>query len=77
MEIFEEVKIYEINMKCNKCNDGYMEFLNRTITPSTIYSGLEYLHRCNNCGYEEYYKHIYPRRISKCIPTEDDVEIER
>lgn len=74
MEIFEEVKIYEIHMKCDKCKDGYMKFLN-SVKSSSIDEHLKYLHRCNKCGHEEYYENIYPRRTSKCIPIEDEKEM--
>lgn len=58
IEVAAEVKIYEIKMKCDKCKKGEMIF-QKEVKSSKEYN-LEYLHKCNKCGYEEYYKITYP-----------------
>lgn len=46
----------KIDMKCKKCSTGFMRHtVIKLITRPVVYP-----HKCNNCGYEENYKQIYP-----------------
>ncbi len=45
-----------IDLKCNKCNVGFM----RHTVLKIISIPIMYPHKCNKCGFEESYKVIYP-----------------
>lgn len=58
-----EVKIkklhpYEIGYKCDKCGEGYLEFLNNGVLAS---NPPQYEHKCNICGYFKILPKKYPR----------------
>ena len=56
----QEVKTYEIDMRCDKCGEGYMRQVGNIVL--TTYPML-YPHECTVCGHRENYKKKYPYTI--------------
>lgn len=50
------VKAYKVKKICPECG-GEME----SIGTASLTSPIAYRHRCRECGYEDSYKHVYPR----------------
>jgi predicted Zn-ribbon and HTH transcriptional regulator len=46
----------KIDLKCCKCNNGFM----RHTVLRVISRPIMFPHKCNNCGFEESYRKIYP-----------------
>jgi hypothetical protein len=64
MEIKTEVKTYRVEMQCDKCNDGRMEYtgIGMSLDPAI------YQHRCNKCDYMICYTNKkYPHIIEEPI----------
>lgn len=66
MEIATEAKTLIIEMTCNKCGKGIMQDISGNVVLCTYPP--QYLHKCNNCGYEETYNVSYP--YQKFVPVE-------
>jgi hypothetical protein len=61
MEQIEEVKVFEISYKCDKCNVGYY-------TPNGMHYPTEppiHIHVCNRCGDTKEFSNQYPKIIFK------------
>lgn len=65
MEMVAEVKTLIVHMMCDKCGKGKMMPHGSIIL--TAYPE-QYLHKCENCGYEENYHMRYP--YHKLVPIE-------
>ena len=69
MEVKREVKTFQVDFKCPKCEYGYLNQI-----PSRKHIMLKciddaYLHKCNSCscGYEQELDKIYPYIIHEII----------
>lgn len=69
MEVIKEVKVVEVNMKCDECNEGLMEPVGNNVLMT---NPPKYPHKCNKCGYRENYTRIYP--YQKYVPVEECLE---
>ena len=54
-----EMITYKVKAKCEKCEEGYMQFRGETLLSYPP----QYKHKCNKCGYEACYREIYPKTI--------------
>ena len=52
-----EVKTFEVDMICEKCNIGHMRPVGNIVL--TTYP-IQYPHECDNCGHTEIYTKKYP-----------------
>lgn len=59
-EVKYEVKTFLIDMKCDKCAEGYMRPIGNVVLTSYP---LSYPHECDVCGYRENYTKVYPYEI--------------
>lgn len=59
-EEMHEVKTFEVDMICEKCNKGHMRPVGNIVL--TTYP-LQYPHECDNCGHVENYTKKYPYTI--------------
>ena len=57
MEKKKEVKVYRVEMMCDKCKQGTMK---QTAMMYPAFPG-QYEHQCDCCGYRTSYKYAYPR----------------
>jgi exosome complex RNA-binding protein Csl4 len=55
-EVYKEVKTYEVQMTCNKCEFGSMKPTGR----SFMTYPQQYEHKCNQCDNIETFKITYP-----------------
>ena len=62
MEIYHEVKVFEVKMQCEKCNGEMEQSGNILLTNPPLYP-----HNCNKCGYAENYRIQYPNIAYKRI----------
>lgn len=57
-----EVKKIKVFYDCDKCGDGYMEFI----------IGTAHYHKCDNCGYEAVLPRIYPYSYEKYVEVKEN-----
>ena len=55
-EITEPINWVKIDMVCDSCGEGRMQL--QWIGPFSL--SLQYLHKCDKCGFESMYEIIYP-----------------
>lgn len=55
-EIKRKVVTYEYDMRCDKCEEGFM----RPTGAALMSYPIQYPHKCNKCGYETNYYVTYP-----------------
>ena len=70
MEVENEVKVYRVIMKCDKCKQGEMKPTNMAYLS---FPG-QYEHQCDCCGYRTSYKVSYPTIIYKEVEKEKKTE---
>lgn len=58
-----EMITYKVKAKCEKCGEGYMQSRGEALLSYPP----QYIHKCNKCGYEAYYREIYPKIIHEEI----------
>jgi RNase P subunit RPR2 len=58
VEIKHEVKTFLVDMICDKCNEGKMEYTDGNIL---LTEPPQFKHTCSNCGHVETYFTRYPR----------------
>lgn len=56
-EVKYQVKTFLIDMKCDKCGEGYMRPVGNVVLTSYP---LQYPHECDVCGFRENYTKTYP-----------------
>lgn len=61
MENFKEVKVFQVNMECDKCKKGSMKVTGETILTYPP----QYEHKCDCCGNIVCYPICYPRIVYK------------
>lgn len=64
MEMVAQAKLLLVYQKCEKCNDGIMEY-DREVA---LMKHLGYYHKCNKCGYVKSYYIRYP--YQRIVPIE-------
>lgn len=60
MEVTKEVKVVEVNMKCDECNEGLMEATGDSVCLTTLPPQTSYRHKCSKCGRTDMYSIKYP-----------------
>ena len=68
MELIAEVKTYNIYKKCPKCKHGLMSREYSVGIKGDLVRPSAYGHKCNECGYTDFYE--------KCYPYQESVPIE-
>ena len=63
-ETKREVKTYEVDMVCPKCDIGLMRPMGNIVLTSYP---IQYPHQCTLCGYEENYLITYPYTTTERI----------
>lgn len=70
-EIKQLVNTYHVDMKCDKCGNGYMRTTGLVLPRNPIL----YEHKCTYCGCKENYSCAYPTIVTeKVIPLSKEVD---
>lgn len=70
-EIKQRVDMYHIDMKCDKCGNGYMRTTGLVLPKNPIL----YEHKCTYCGCKENYSCAYPYIANEIvIPIQKEVD---
>ena len=70
MEVKKEVKTFEVNYKCDECDDGYMQFDGIVLTSYPA----QYPHSCDNkdCDATKTFRgESYPKMVHEKISSPD------
>ena len=66
-EIKRKVEAYHIDMRCDKCNMGYMRVTGKIMTVNpTLYE-----HECTYCGCTAWYNRTYPTTENKMVEVDE------
>lgn len=68
-EIKQEVKMFSVDMICDKCNEGKMEYKDGMML---LTDPPKFSHSCSNCGHVETYLYKYPRLEYEYINTNNE-----
>lgn len=69
MEMQAKCDVYQISMRCDKCNKGEMRPTGRLIQLTSYPPINKFEHKCTSCGNIELYKQSYPHMALKPIET--------